>query len=961
MRRIVVIDVSRAAGRICGLGAGLLVACGVAVAQPVIFSTGIQASIPGGQPEAAVPILVLADVGSPPGGPPDGHLDLITADQTNSGTVTGPVTILLGKGDGTFGSSNYISTGRIPTALAVADFDGDNHADIVVADSTSVVFLHGTNDGYFNSPGPSVAAGTGVTAIAAADVNRDGHLDVVVVNDGGVTVLLGDGTGRFAPRSVHLVLDISATDNVLNVDNASLLPNSGKMQIDSELMTYTGKSVNQLTGLVRGADTTKAAAHSIGSVASVASFALPLGGSAVAVAEFNGDHNVDLAVTNGNASTVAVLFGDGNGNFSVSDTLSEGSNTKEPVGIVVDDLNGDGYLDLIVVDRGSDDIAVFNGLSGGKFQSPVFFATGPANSLPDGIALLDANQDGKLDVAVSNNRTSDVSVLLGDGNGHFGSPRAFVSDQEALTLVAGDVNGDKIPDLIALNRGTQPDAVVLLGQGDGSFRGVENVIVEDNPNAVLAGDIDNDGRSDLISAHSTGAVLVSRALPAGGFAAPQVLQSHGDAVAVGHGDFNADGRLDIVAVNRSTSDVSLFLGQRNGFRGAPQNYTVGDGASALAVADWNGDGRPDLAVARAPLAAPGVVSILLAKPDGSFPTPTSVTVDVNPVALDVGDFNNDGKLDLVVANSPSATAHLGSLITATATVLTVDDASSLPSSGKIQIDSELIAYTGKSGNQLTGLVRGADGTTAAAHNAASLASMASGLSILFGNGNGTFHAAAHVSVPLQNVAAIAVGDFDNDGNDDIAVAQQVPVGGVIVLYGSGQGSFTAGLVPLSVQSPSALAARDLNGDLIPDLVVTDQVANAVLGFLSRAPVTPRSFQAAAGVTVARRPTSVVAADFDGDGRYDAAAGDSFVADISVLTNISATHTPILRGDGNGDHRVSAADAVAVIRKLGEGASTRVEQVGRGTYAAAPGADANGDGVVTGQDIFAIAHRLFPGI
>jgi type IV secretory pathway VirJ component len=169
------------------------------------------------------------------------------------------------------------------------------------------------------------------------------------------------------------------------------------------------------------------------------------------------------------------------------------------------------------------------------------------------------------------------------------------------------------------------------------------------------------------------------------------------------------------------------------------------------------------------------------------------------------------------------------------------------------------------------------------------------------------------------------------------------------------------LVPLSVQSPSALAARDLNGDLIPDLVVTDQVANAVLGFLSRAPVTPRSFQAAAGVTVARRPTSVVAADFDGDGRYDAAAGDSFVADISVLTNISATHTPILRGDGNGDHRVSAADAVAVIRKLGEGASTRVEQVGRGTYAAAPGADANGDGVVTGQDIFAIAHRLFPGI
>ncbi|HEX7409071.1 MAG TPA: FG-GAP-like repeat-containing protein, partial [Candidatus Binatia bacterium] len=269
-----------------------------------------------------------------------------------------------------------------------------------------------------------------------------------------------------------------------------------------------------------------------------------------------------------------------------------------------------------------------------------------------------------------------------------------------------------------------------------------------------------------------------------------------------------------------------------------------------------------------------------------------------------------------------------------------------------------ITYTGKSGNQLTGLTRGADGTTAAAHNATSVASMASGLSILFGNGNGTFHAAVHVSVRLLDVAAIAVGDFDNDGYDDIAVAQSRPAG-VRVLYGSAQGSFTAGLVPLSVGSPSALAARDLDGDLIPDLAVTDQVGNAVLGFLSLGK--SRGFHLADAVTVARKPTSIVAADFDGDGRYDAAAGDSFVADVSVLTNISATHTPILRGDGNGDHKVSAADVVSVMRKLGDGATTRVEQVGRGTYAAKPGADANGDGVVTGQDIFAIAHRLFPGI
>ncbi|HEX7409325.1 MAG TPA: hypothetical protein VF515_16975, partial [Candidatus Binatia bacterium] len=142
------IDVSRVAGRICGLSAVLLVASGVAVAQSVIFSTGIRVPFSGSTPSDALPILVLADVGSP-AGLPDGHLDLITADQA------GHATVVLGKGDGTFGISNDILIGLIPTALVVANFDAHDGADLVVADSNSVVFLHGTNDGYFDSPGPA--------------------------------------------------------------------------------------------------------------------------------------------------------------------------------------------------------------------------------------------------------------------------------------------------------------------------------------------------------------------------------------------------------------------------------------------------------------------------------------------------------------------------------------------------------------------------------------------------------------------------------------------------------------------------------------------------------------------------------------------------------------------------------------------------------------------------------------
>jgi len=113
------------------------------------------------------------------------------------------------------------------------------------------------------------------------------------------------------------------------------------------------------------------------------------------------------------------------------------------------------------------------------------------------------------------------------------------------------------------------------------------------------------------------------------------------------------------------------------------------------------------------------------------------------------------------------------------------------------------------------------------------------------------------------------------------------------------------------------------------------------------------------VTVSRRPISVAVADVNGDGRYDGAAADAFVGAVSVLTNIVAP--AVLRGDGNGDTVVSAADAVAVMRELADGSGTRIEEVTRGgRFAAAPGVDANGDGVVTPQDALAVAHRVFAG-
>jgi hypothetical protein len=833
-----------------GVGGILVFAGAGAAAQVSIFSSALESSLTVGSSDA-LPILVLWDVGSNDKPPyaPDGNLDLITADQSGQ-----KVWVYFGNGDGTFGGGFSENLNRTPTALALGDFDGDQVPDLAVTDTTgNVVLLHGNGDGTFSPPGPAVPIGfvpvTPTVPLAAVDVNNDGRLDLVIVNSnasaGGVTVLLGDGQGGFI--DYHCSLSTSKTCATKND-----CP-------DSETCTP-----------VKSSD-------------------LPHpGASAIGVGKFNGDKNVDIAVANGDTNSVVILEGDGNGNFSVLEDIPQNPGGEQPVAIAVGDLNNDERLDIVVANQGSDNIGVLLGQADGTFQLQGVFDSGTANSSPNGVALLDANGDGKLDVAVSNKLSFDVSVLLGDGKGNFGTPRAFVTDQEPLTVAAGDLNGDNIPDLVALNRDNNyADAVVLVGQGDGSFIGVEDVIVDPTPNAVIAGDIDNDGLADLIVAHSTGTLLVRRAQPSGGFAAPLTLQAAGVPVAIGCGDFNADGWLDIVAL--STSNVSMFLGQRNGFPSI-KNYAVVGGV-ALAVGDWDRDGRPDLAVASQGDSS-GAINILLSKADGTLQSLAPILLSVNPLAIDWGDFNKDGKLDLAVVSNPAK------------------------------------------------------------------------VTIALGNGDGTFQPATDVSASIggSDARTLAVADFDGDGFDDIAVLLGPSDNKVVVLYGSGGMNFTAGS-PLTFGTNNVwdLAARDINGDLLPDLVMSVQGVgvNAVYAFVSHG--TSRGFNDVAEVSVNRSPTSIIAADFDGDGRYDVATAASNIAGtVSVLTNIGAT-PPIIRGDANGDGKVTAADLLAVASKLRDGAATRVEQAGNGSYHVKPGADANGDGLVTAQDVQAIAHRLFPRI
>lgn len=815
-----------------GVGMRMLVIGGIIVltskmlaAQTPLFRTA-QTYALSGSPSDALGILAVADVGSPgnPSGPPDRFLDLITANQNEN------VLVLLGNGNGGFTAGPLSEIGMIPTALAVADFDEDTIFDVLVSDTGSVAFLRGNNDGTFQPPGREIPAGPGPAAIAVTDLNGDRHLDAIVVDEGdfsafgAVTILLGNGDGTFRAPGVRI---------------------------------QTGP-----------------------------------GSEAVALVDTDGDGKTDqLAVANAGASSLSILRGDGNGNFSVGQTVNLPPTTlvtREPVAIAARDLNGDGHPDLVVVSQSTDEVGIFEGSANGSYGASHFFPSGTMGSSPNGLALADVNHDGNTDVVVSNHFSSDASVLLGDGHGNLGLSRAFVTDQEPLAVVADRFNSDVLPDVVTVNVGQNtPDVAVLLGQPNGRPLGVEDVAVESDPTGAIAGDLDNDGVSDLVVAHRSGDLLLYRADPTIGFTPPMTKHSAGDAVAVGSGDFNGDGRLDLVAVNKSTMNVSVFLGGVNGAFADARNSDVGVGATGVAVGDWNRDGRSDLAVTRQGSGPSGAVDILLMNTDGSFGAAVSYAVGQFPTGSDAGDFNSDGNLDLVVGNSQD-------------------------------------------------------------------------VSLLLGNGHGAFQLAVSIPGTSGGALAVAVADFDRDGFDDLAVAKPVGLNaGVALLYGNGQGGLTPTGQPLRVSGfVFGLFARDVTGDSTPDVLVTDQTSNAVSVFVRSG--SSRLFVRDSVIAVSRQPVRMLAADFDGDGRYDGASLNSAVASsVSVLTNIRAT--PVLRGDGNGDGVVTAADTIAVMRKVGNGNGLRIEQVqvSSGSYPAAPGVDANGDGLVTLQDALAVAHRLFP--
>jgi hypothetical protein len=226
-------------------------------------------------------------------------------------------------------------------------------------------------------------------------------------------------------------------------------------------------------------------------------YAVSSGASAVAVADFNGDGKLDLAVTYLDPQdVVSVLLGNGNGTF-------QAAQKSYPVGfdpwsMAVGDFNGDGHLDLAVANLLSDNVSVLLGKGDGTFQNTQSYAAG---SYPDFVAVGDFNGDGHLDLAVAD--FSSISVLLGNGEGTFrAAPRYLSGGNSPLAVAVGDFDHDGHLDLAVANQGYyDPGNVsVLLGKGKGTFEDAQSYAAGPSPTSAAVGDFNGDGIPDLVVA-----------------------------------------------------------------------------------------------------------------------------------------------------------------------------------------------------------------------------------------------------------------------------------------------------------------------------------------------------------------------------------------------------------------------------------------------------------------------------
>lgn len=574
-----------------------------------------------------------------------------------------------------------------------------------------------------------------------------------------------------------------------------------------------------------------------------ASFSAPItrtvGGNAMTLTAYdlNGDGNVDLAVATqafsaGATSQITVLLGNGDGSFRVGATIAA---AEYPRAVVAGDFNGDGKADLVFGSQSSS-VTVLGGNGDGTFKTGVKTNTGsPAGFL----VPADFNKDGKLDLAFTDSTSSVIGVLLGDGAYNFPTRHQYLGDSSMWQIMAADVDADGNPDLVIgagdasilswnANSG---NLSVLFGRGDGTLIGAEAFDIGSGAAAPVVADFNGDGVADAATMSASGSLLVVRPQSGGkpGVISRTATSISGASQLLGL-DVNRDGRLDILAAG--SSGLVWLPGQGDGSFGA-RNTISSDSFTTAALADLNGDGRPDLVAASPGTSLPsdnGRVQVFLATAAGGFAPGATLTPGSKPTALVLADLNGDSRPDLVVAN------------------------------GGVDFD----------------------------------ASRPGSVTVHLGNGDGTFGTGTALQGLGVNPYLLATGDVNSDGRSDLFVVSRTTSFGwqLHLLIGNGNGTFAAPALYATDFGPNSLALADFSGDGKLDLLVGHCCGDTQTGYyLSNGDGT---FAAERMLPGSQGFFRLTPGDLDNNGQLDVAAlaSDTQGGALILLRNIGVRTGPL---------------------------------------------------------------------
>ncbi len=505
--------------------------------------------------------------------------------------------------------------------------------------------------------------------------------------------------------------------------------------------------------------------------------------TAVVAADFDRDGNMDLAATRW-SHYVVLLRGDGAGNFIRLPLVSCG---YRPDFIRAADFNEDGNPDLMLPGN-SGDAAIFFGRGGFDFTGPAYVRS---NGVSYDVAVVDLNGDQHVDLVLGDGQRHTVTTVLGNGRGQFSPPRPFAAGDRGIALFAGDVDGDSLSDVVISSEET---VNILRGDGSGNLGSPSYYHAGSYPIAAVARDFDRDGDMDVAVADAQDRhVVVLSAEGGADFTTALFLPVIGSFSDVVTADVNGDSNADLVLADDTLNELRVLLADESGGYNPMGSFPVRNAYPVSLVAeDLNGDRQLDLAVANYGSAN---VSVFLGDGLGGFTAIANLPVGLTPQCVVSGDFDRDGDVDLATASYYDGDISIllghGTGLFAPAHAIQTDaggDCLVAIDLNHDRIDDLVMAGSGLSG----------------------------GVVSLLGDGEGDFGPPLYAILPGYH-PSVAAADFDEDGNVDTALSDESGDGAI--LLGDGGGGF----VPVgSFPASERIVAGDLDGDGHADIAASER-------------------------------------------------------------------------------------------------------------------------------------------